>query len=44
MTSHVPHPKHPLLKKWLWFIGLYLAGFVTLTVIAYALRLIIGVN
>ena len=33
----------PLYKKWLWFIGLWLAGFLTLAIVGYGIRLAIGV-
>ncbi len=26
------------MRRWIWFIGLYLAGLGTLTVIAFAIR------
>lgn len=26
------------MHRWLWFIGLYLAGLITLSVIAFAIR------
>jgi preprotein translocase subunit Sss1 len=32
----------PLYKKWLWFNGLWLAGFLTLGIIGYSIRLVIG--
>jgi len=31
----------PLYKKWLWFAGLWLAGFLTLTIIGYGIRMAI---
>ncbi|WP_199507121.1 MULTISPECIES: DUF2474 domain-containing protein [unclassified Psychrobacter] len=30
-------------RQWAWFIGLYLAGFVTITVIAQLIKLAMGV-
>jgi len=32
----------PLYKKWLWFIGLWIVGFLTLTIIGYGIRFVIG--
>lgn len=32
----------PLYKKWLWFIGLWLAGFLSITIIGYGIRFMIG--
>jgi len=29
----------PLYKKWLWFIGLWLAGILSLAIIGYGIRL-----
>ncbi len=34
--------ENPLYKKWLWFVGLWLAGFLTLTVVGYGIRLAMG--
>ncbi len=31
----------PLLQKWLWFIGLWLASVVALGVVAYGIKLMI---
>jgi len=31
----------PLLRKWLWFIGLWLASVAALGVVAYGIRLMI---
>jgi len=33
--------RHPVLRKWLWFIALYLAGLAAVSAIAYSLRLVI---
>jgi len=32
----------PLHKKWLWFVGLWLAGFLTLTIVGYGIKLVMG--
>ena len=32
----------PLYKKWLWFIGLWLAGFLSLTIAGLIIKLAIG--
>jgi hypothetical protein len=34
-----PITKHQ--KQWLWFVGLWLAGFVSVAVLAYAVRWLI---
>tara|TARA_R100000687_G_C6435037_1_gene157681 strand:- start:715 stop:819 length:105 start_codon:yes stop_codon:yes gene_type:complete len=33
--------KHPLLSKWLWFAGLWLASVLALGVVAYAIKLVV---
>lgn len=33
--------KHPLLSKWLWFAGLWLASVLTLAIVAYAIKLVV---
>ena len=32
----------PLYKKWLWFVGLWLAGFLSLVTAGYFIKLAIG--
>lgn len=32
----------PLHRKWLWFIGLWLVGFLSLVIVGYLIRLMIG--
>lgn len=34
----------PSVKRWLWFIGLWLAGIVALAIFAYGIRLIMGIG
>jgi len=31
----------PALRRWLWFVGLWAAGVVTVGVVAYGLRLVL---
>ncbi|WP_114281400.1 DUF2474 family protein [Thalassospira marina] len=31
-------------SRLLWFAGLYLAGLVTITIVAYGLRALMGIN
>ncbi len=31
----------PALRRWLWFVGLWAAGVMTVAVVAYALRLVL---
>lgn len=31
----------PTAKKWLWFVGLYLAGLATVSAVAYGIRAVI---
>jgi hypothetical protein len=33
----------PSLRRWLWFAGLYVAGVVTLAVVAFGLRALLKV-
>lgn len=33
--------RHPLLSKWLWFAGLWIASVTTLTVVTFAIHLVI---
>jgi hypothetical protein len=33
----------PSLRRWLWFAGLYVAGVVTLALVAYGLRVLLKV-
>ncbi len=35
--------KSTLLKQWLWFIGLWLGGFLSLVVVGYGIKLAIGI-
>ncbi|MGV6840657.1 MAG: DUF2474 domain-containing protein [Planktomarina sp.] len=30
--------KHDLLKKWAWFIGIWLAGVATITVVGFVIK------
>ena len=30
-------------KQWLWFVGLWLGGFLTLGIIAYAIKWMMGI-
>ncbi len=32
----------PFIKQWLWFWGLWLAGFCALGAVAFAIRLVMG--
>jgi hypothetical protein len=32
---------HPKSNQWLWFVGLWLAGLVTVTVLTYPIKLLI---
>ena len=34
---------HGQLKRWLWFVGLWLVGFLSLAAVGYAIKLGIGV-
>ena len=34
---------NPFLRRWLWFVGLYVSGVVTLAVVAYGLRALLKV-
>jgi len=31
----------PLMRKWLWFVGLWLGGVLALGIVAYAIKLVI---
>ena len=31
----------PLLRKWLWFVGLWLGSVLTLGIVAYAIKLVV---
>lgn len=31
----------PFAKKWMWFVALWVGGVATVTVVAYAIRLLI---
>jgi hypothetical protein len=31
----------PVLKRWVWFVGLWLAGVIAVGIVAYAIRLAI---
>ncbi len=33
--------KHSLVRKWLWFVGLWVASVLALAVVAYAIKLVI---
>ncbi|QHQ34390.1 DUF2474 family protein [Algicella marina] len=35
--------RQDLLRKWAWFIGIWLASVLTLGIVAYVIRLAIGV-
>lgn len=35
-------PKQSKKKQWQWFISLYLVGFITLVIISYSLKGIVG--
>lgn len=32
---------HPKARQWLWFVGLWLAGLVTVIILTYPLKLLI---
>jgi hypothetical protein len=33
--------RHPLVAKWMWFIGLWLASVTALGVVAYAIKMVL---
>ncbi len=34
---------NPSIRQWLWFIGLWCAGFAAMAALAFAVRLIMGI-
>lgn len=35
---------NPCIKKWLWFVGLWCGGLLSVTILALLIRTIMGIN